>query len=498
MGRSDQSYGRSDSRAMRSGRLVRNVAMLTTLSVFAVSAAVSAASQVSGPEDFRAELTGLLNDLDASIAELRTDPYLSDALDRVGADPEQAIATGLAAVDDLTAEDLEAMEDAFDASPVIGELDEAIDAGVSAASGDGTTDAADVAAVIVEPNGFANLLAVDDDPGSATEALMRQPVQATRAMPAVTAGTYTDNCESAGDPSALVAAVLVLNQLQSAAYAVVIAIPSVLAIFFVDIPVPPKIVAAVIYGVALAVYLALAQTLAVATDCAEGNLAATNALALPVAPANSSTPPPGTIVAGSSQISVDAALVAAGDVAGQANTIATNVSLVAGQVQALRERGIGLNTSLSCTTGIPASAPGDACGANPGDPVDASDVDARVNDVQSDLQTTQADIAVLRNTQTGILDKSNEEINAVAEFEALQVRMEIEANLSEPGFHAVVLFQLPAPWGYLETAAAITTEVVTAFGRGGSELADADAAFAAGQYKQAYTLYQKAYQKATK
>ena len=76
--------------------------------------------------------------------------------------------------------------------------------------------------------------------------------------------------------------------------------------------------------------------------------------------------------------------------------------------------------------------------------------------------------------------------------------MEIETSLSVNGNHAVAAFQLPAPWGYLDTVRSIVTDTVTQFGGGDADLAAGNAAFDAGRFKDAFTSYQKAYQGATK
>jgi hypothetical protein len=296
----------------------------------------------------------------------------------------------------------------------------------------------------------------------------------------------------------LIIAVLVLNQLQSAAYAFVIAMPAVVGLFpGLTLPNPAKIALAVVYGVALAVYLALAQTLAVASDCAAAAGSADLQQAWPVAPVGTTTPPAGSPVSGSSQISVDAALLAVGDITAILNSVTTNLTLVEGQVTKLGERASALNTTLSCTSGIPASAPTSTCG-DTGEPPPGSDVVSRTADVQTDLQAVQGDVDILRNTQETSLTKANDEISALAALRDLEIRMAIAANLSDPAFQAMGLFQLPAPWGYLDVVTEVVTEAVVNFGGGEADLQAANAAKADGRYKDAYTSYHKAYQGALK
>ena len=303
--------------------------------------------------------------------------------------------------------------------------------------------------------------------------------------------TFTDNCATAGDAQTANDVALGLNLLQSTAYAAVIAVPSVIALFFFTVPNPVKIILAVVYGVALAAYLAAAQVTAVALDCEQTAFSDTQVSTLPVAATTSVNPPPGTNVPGSSQISVDLAIAEAGDVNGQMNNLQTNIGLVTSQVATLTDATADLNTTLSCTTGFP-TRPDPPC------TVDDSDVNARAIELQGDVQELQANVAILRNTEIGVLDKTNDEIAALDAFEQLQLRMEIETSLSVNGNHAVAAFQLPAPWGYLDTVRSIVTDTVFQFGRGGADLDAGNAAFDAGRFKDAFTSYQQAYQGATK
>jgi hypothetical protein len=86
----------------------------------------------------------------------------------------------------------------------------------------------------------------------------------------------------------------------------------------------------------------------------------------------------------------------------------------------------------------------------------------------------------------------------------LALRMQIEADLSEPGNHPVALFETPASaGGYLGVTRDIVVDTIAKMkasgqGVGGAEafLASADAAVAAGDYKGAYTDYGKAYRAA--
>jgi hypothetical protein len=463
------------------------VAALVAFSLCAGASALAATPgpSVSIPMTDEQRLLALFAELDASLANVRNDPYLSATIDASGAMPEASIDHAVDAIGSLTAEELSIAAEVLDASPALAQIPGAMD------------DAVDAAAEFT-PDVIDSVVATDDALAGFRGAAKAAQPSAMAAPAAVQSATYTDDCPSAGDPAALIIAVLVLNQLQSAAYAAVLAVPGVFAAFTaVEIPVPAKIILAVVYGVALAVYLALAQTLAVASDCASASGAAELKIAWPVAGPTSVDPPPGSPVPGSSQISVAEALATVGDVTTLLNSVSTNVALVAAQVTTLGTQATSLNTSLSCTSGSPAASPAVTCGGD-GQPPPGSDSLAAASDARDDIQTTQGDVAVLRNTQHVILDKSNEQIDALAAFGDLAVRMEIEANLSDPGFQAVALFQLPAPNGYLDVVAVVTTEAVRAFGGGERELELANDAAAAGRYKDAYKLYHQAYQGALK
>lgn len=468
---------------MKPRGVVPSVAVVVAASLFAGTAStasrpdVGAAASISSGD----ELIALFDELDESIARLRRDPYLSDALDRGGATPERSIDEAIEVLEGLTDEELQAAGDVFEANPAIAQIPAAIDDAVEAAA-EFTPD---------PPGQAAN--------GMASGARSAAAVGSVLAPAAVDSATYTDNCPSAGDPAALIIAVLVLNQLQSAAYALVIAMPAVVGLFpGLTLPNPAKIALAVVYGVALAVYLALAQTLAVASDCAAAAGSAELKLGWPVAPPGSTTPAAGSPVKGSSQISVDAALLAVGDVTTILNSVTTNLTLVEGQVTTLEQRTTALNTTLSCTSGIPAATPTPTCGTDPGQPPPGSDVVSRTGDVQTDLQHVQGEIDILRNTQETVLAKANDEIDALAALRDQEIRLQISANLSDPAYQAVGLFLLPAPWGYLDVAAEIATEAVANFVGGEADLAAANAHKAAGRYKDAYKAYHKAYQGALK
>lgn len=286
--------------------------------------------------------------------------------------------------------------------------------------------------------------------------------------------TFTDDCASAGDaPSEFIAAEIA-NEVQSAAQALMLASPGVIALFFFDIPTGIKIVFAVLWGVANAIYLALSQALAVSTDCAQTAFANSQISTLPVDPAN-----PGVNVAGSSEISVQVLIVAAGNTSTEINNVLNTINAVEVQANGLTGQAATLSTTVN-------------------------DIKIRVTEVQADLQLLQTNVAVLKNTEVTILGKADAEIVKLTAFQTRQLRMDIEENLTRngPGTGAMGMFELPhANGGYLEDVRTIVSETIskeTAVGNGNAKAAGdllvANNAFTAHQWKTAYLYYTRAYQ----
>ena len=286
-------------------------------------------------------------------------------------------------------------------------------------------------------------------------------------------GTFTDDCFSAGDPYAEVIAVLAANEVQSALNAAALAAPGVIALVpGIDAPTGIRLGIMVAWGIANGIYLALAQTLAVAVDCAETAFSNTQETTWPHDPANSDT-----IVPGSTQFSIDRLIAKAGNSQAKINAVLTTVNTVATQTDTVDTAVTALNNILN-------------------------DITIRVDHVQIDLQTLQTNVAVLQNTEVTILKKADSLIANLGTLETLQLRMEIEQNLDKnQGESPIGLFQLPAAFGgYLEVVKSIVTETLAKEAAVGnpspnamSDLTQANAAFTAGAYKTAYGLYRKAY-----
>jgi hypothetical protein len=285
-------------------------------------------------------------------------------------------------------------------------------------------------------------------------------------------GTFTDDCLSAGDPYAEVIAVLAANQVQSALQAAALSAPGVIALLpAVDVPTGIRLGLMVAWGIANGIYLALAQTLEIAVDCAETAFSNTQESTLSVDPSGSDT-----VVPTSTQFSIDRLIAKAGDSQTKINAVQTTVQTVKTQTDSVDTAVTALNNILN-------------------------DITNRVEDVQSGLQTLQARVAILRNTEVTILKKADTLIANLGTFETLQLRMQIEQNLDKNDEAPVGLFQLPAAFGgYLEVVKSIVTETLAKRAAVGNPsqtamtfLGLANAAFAAGQYKTAYVNYRKAY-----
>jgi hypothetical protein len=123
-------------------------------------------------------------------------------------------------------------------------------------------------------------------------------------------------------------------------------------------------------------------------------------------------------------------------------------------------------------------------------------LDTRATQIDNEIAATNVHLDV-RATQID---------NEIATFQALNMRAQIEADLLRNGTAAIALFALPASvGGYLETARGIVSDTIARTLSSGQSVGQAQVFFAAGQtayaahqWKLAYTQYQKAYFEATK
>lgn len=142
-------------------------------------------------------------------------------------------------------------------------------------------------------------------------------------------------------------------------------------------------------------------------------------------------------------------------------------------------------------------------------------VSTQVTNVQNALTALKTDIdnsfsavtTQISNVQTSV-NTANTKIDAlnvtVVAGNDLDLRLQIEEDLANPGNHSIALFEVPnAQGGYLDLARTIVADIIQkmtaagqSVGNGPSFLASGDQARAAGRFKDAYAAYSKAYQAA--
>jgi len=395
-------------------------------------------------EQFRGNVQTMLNGLRGVVIQMRANPATAESLSSTGTNLLPMIAAAKQEVAGLDWAELGQLQASFSRDPNWQQAPKALSAAVAAFDAPAASPL-----------------------GSAAKGAPGGPLAPTSGT-----GTFTDDCASAGDPYAEVIAVLVANEVQSALYATAIALPGVFELApLLGSPNPAKIAFAIAWGVANGVYLALAQTLTVAVDCAATAFGNTQSSTLPHEPASSDTVAPA-----STQFSIDRLIASAGNSQAKISAVQTTVQTVKTQTDSVDTATTALNNILN-------------------------DITNRVDAVQFDLQTLQTNVAVLQNTEMTILKKADTLIANLGTFETLQLRMAIEQNLDKNGETPVGLFQLPAAYGgYLEVVRSIVTETLAKEAAVGNPspkamtyLDAANAAFAAGQYKTAYGLYRKAY-----
>ena len=130
---------------------------------------------------------------------------------------------------------------------------------------------------------------------------------------------------------------------------------------------------------------------------------------------------------------------------------------------------------------------------------------AQVSDIDGDVAAVEAKLDILDGKADDILDGAADQGEFLLDFQDLALRMLIEANLFRNGNDRVSIFQLPASvGGFLEEVREVVGATIEArldagigIGRAAADLAQGDAAYARGAYKEAYGHYRRAYQQAT-
>jgi prefoldin subunit 5 len=181
----------------------------------------------------------------------------------------------------------------------------------------------------------------------------------------------------------------------------------------------------------------------------------------------------------SSEISVQSLITAATATANEIAGVQTTVATIRSQSDSLNTATNNLNST-------------------------ETDINAQITEIQGDVQTLQANVAVLKNTLVTDLNKANTAITNLGSFQDLQLKMEIEHNLTNVsgGSAAIGDFELPASaGGYIDLVKTIVTNDIAtelALGHGraaraNTDLANANNLFASHQWRAAYKAYATAY-----
>jgi hypothetical protein len=303
--------------------LIASAAALVVVALFAASVPAFADSSTPPPppppttpqqEAFRANVQSLFDGLTNVVAGVQANPNTAPGLQKAGSDPNSMIASAKTQVASLNSRDLDELQAALAADPSWQQIPATIQTSVNAFK--------------PAPSPHA----------SAAQGSVK-PFATAGSFP----GTFTGDCSTAGDPYGEFIATTVANEAQSAAQAVMLSTPGVVAIFFVDVPTGVKIAEAVIWGVLNAVYLALSQALAVATDCAATGFSNIQSSTFPVDGS-------GNVIQGSSQVSVNNLTTLAQGTATEIAAVQGTVNAVATQTDNLVTAANTINTTVTDIT----------------------------------------------------------------------------------------------------------------------------------------------------
>jgi hypothetical protein len=134
----------------------------------------------------------------------------------------------------------------------------------------------------------------------------------------------------------------------------------------------------------------------------------------------------------------------------------------------------------------------------------ATVVNNKLDSANTKLDTANTKLDAIGTSLVSVHSKLDSLSTLVAGGQKLQLRIEIESDLSEPGNHPIALFELPASAGghldFVREIVADTIAKMQAAGQGvgnaNAFLAAGDAALAAKNYRDAYSNYGKAYRAA--
>lgn len=129
---------------------------------------------------------------------------------------------------------------------------------------------------------------------------------------------------------------------------------------------------------------------------------------------------------------------------------------------------------------------------------------AATADIDDDVARAEAKLDAIEAKADAMLSQQHETIDFLAEWKSSFLRQLIEADLFRQANTRIALFQLPASvGGYLEMAGAIVSDTIARRGAAGLNMQKASAEYAKGvaelgraNYKDAYTFFRSAYQRA--
>ena len=303
---------------------------------------------------------------------------------------------------------------------------------------------------------------------------LTQQLSGTQKLSPTTPPGFLSVCtDSLGDLRGLFYGYWIAAQIASAASAVAAGFPSSLTFL------PGLIIIAIIYGVANGIAIALSKNLTLSGDCSTALSNATITTTYPSDPAQ-----PGVIVRASSQLSVNTLAVLTGGIKTTLDDIQAKTVIITGK----------LATLIVALAGAQGTA---------------SSILATVKDLQvrSDALLDEVGPPTVVNTTTGnglantLNNRLDTILGATSAFQKLSVRAEIEQTLADRSSPVVALFALPASQGgYLEVvrdtvALTIQNELSAGMtvGTAQTNLAQGNAALAAGQYQAAYLSYAASY-----
>lgn len=515
------------------------------------AAPVAQAAPQESPAQFSSDLNTYLTGLQSAVNTAKQNPQVAAAFAKTGVDPAASLAAAQQQLPQLSTDDLNRLQTALNSAvpnwkQQAGLLQAAVNQANQPASsrpgpqvaprgnlvppttgnhGDGQSDThLDVSSGVDHRLSSALLLSLVGSP--AGNGRFHAPILNYPYSPNIS-GTFTSDCNSAGDPKGEFFALWQLTGVADVAIDTTYDVPSAISLpflfFDVEIPDPARIIFAAIGAALNATVLALNQTEAVSYDCSGVSTQNSHKAALPVdEPCSFFTSQYNAAVAlgssdnvilGASEAEVCVIIASAGQTANAVNALNStigNPSSPTASPTNLAFEAQTLTTNLGNPASPTASPPNLAYTVNAINNITGPVTTAGTISAQTDALLTN--LNTLNTTETTINGNMDTIITNLDSFQKLELQANIERTLSQPGVSPVALFQLPhSVGGFLDpqldptvpcVKSVVTTAITQAQTEGknvntaNSQLTAANNALAAGQYKTAYSDYVKAYQAA--